>query len=99
MKSRLFAIGGLIALLGSTATLGILTQSNAQTNPTVPAPRAGRRNRERHPEMQKALRTLERAKADLQKANRDFGGHRAKAVELTDQAIKEVQEAIKFDKN
>ena len=47
----------------------------------------------------RALRTLQRAKTDLMRANRDFGGHRAKAAELTEQAIQEVQAAIQFDKN
>jgi hypothetical protein len=55
--------------------------------------------KERHPELIRALKSLEKAKADLQKANRDFGGHRAKAEELTEQAIQEVQAAIKFDSN
>ena len=41
------------------------------------------------------MAALRRAKDDLQRADRDFGGHRAKAVEHTEEAIREVEEAMK----
>ncbi len=47
-----------------------------------------------HPEMHHALRALENAKRDLEKAAHDYGGHRAKALELTDQAISEIKEGL-----
>ncbi len=40
----------------------------------------------RHPEIHKAMKRLEAAKADLQKAAHDYDGHRAQAVQLIDQA-------------
>ena len=43
------------------------------------------------------MRALQRAKTALQKANRDFGGHRAKAIDLANQAIEEVQAAMQAD--
>jgi hypothetical protein len=43
-----------------------------------------------------ALEQLRSAKKSLENAGRDFGGHRAKALELTKKAIDEVEEAIKF---
>ncbi|HLQ26565.1 MAG TPA: hypothetical protein VK138_11900 [Acidiferrobacterales bacterium] len=51
------------------------------------------------PEMKRAHRALENAKHDLEKAAHDFGGHRAKALELTTQAIKEIDEGIEVAKN
>lgn len=54
--------------------------------------------RERHPEIRMAIRHLEAAKVSLQKGAHDFQGHRAKALELTDQALKECHDALEADK-
>ncbi len=51
---------------------------------------------EDQPHMQAALRSLEEAKKHLQEAEHDKGGHRAKALQLTDQAITHVKEGIKY---
>jgi hypothetical protein len=96
MKTRLLVTGSLIALLAVVPGSGL----RAQVGPApVPGRFAARPNlrRERHPELRQALRALQRARGALQNAARDFGGHRAHAVELTDQAIREVQAAIRFD--
>src|SRR6266852_4480526 len=91
MRSRLFAIGSLVTVLTATVPLVVRAQTGAPVPPTTaPAPgQQHRQRRERHPELMRALRTLQRAKTDLMQANRDFGGHRAKAAELTEQAIQE----------
>jgi len=52
---------------------------------------------EPHLELAAALKALNEAKLHLKNAARDFGGHRAKAAALTDQAISEVEAAIQFD--
>jgi hypothetical protein len=52
---------------------------------------------EAQPRMRTALRHLRLAKDQLQRANTDKGGHRVKALELTDAAIDQVQRGIKFD--
>lgn len=93
MRTRLLAIGSLAAVLCTAAPLVVRAQTDA------PIARQARRHRERHPELMRALRTLQRAKTDLQRADRDFGGHRARAAELTEQAIRETQAAIQFDKD
>jgi len=54
---------------------------------------------ERHPEIRGAINALEKAKAHLTLANHDFGGHRADAVKACDEAIRELNEALKFDKH
>ncbi len=50
------------------------------------------------PQMQAALRHLRSAKADLNRATADKGGHRARAQELVDQAIEEVERGISYDR-
>ncbi len=60
--------------------------------------REGEGGRERHPEVRRALRTLQRAKDELKEGAHDFGGHRQKALELTEQAIQECHQALQSDK-
>lgn len=48
--------------------------------------------------MESAISKLEDAKSDLDKASRDKGGHRAKAVKLIDEAISEVRKGIEYDR-
>lgn len=52
---------------------------------------------ERQPRMRDALAHLERALTALKNASADKGGHRVKAIGLTEQAISEVREGIQFD--
>ncbi|MBI2373033.1 MAG: hypothetical protein HYV07_03440 [Deltaproteobacteria bacterium] len=52
---------------------------------------------ERQPFMRAALRNLEQAKEQLQKASADKGGHRAKAIDLVSSAIDEVKAGIEHD--
>jgi len=50
------------------------------------------------PHMTAALSSLETAKAELEKATADKGGHRVKAIELINSAIDEVKKGIEFGK-
>jgi len=50
------------------------------------------------PHMQKALKHLQMARAELQRSSHDKGGHRVKALQLVDQAIYEVEAGIVFDR-
>jgi hypothetical protein len=52
---------------------------------------------ERQPHMRAALKSLRIARGELQRGSSDKGGHRVKAIELTDGAIYQVERAIKFD--
>lgn len=47
--------------------------------------------------MRSALNHLRLAKDQLQKATPDKGGHRVKAIELTNGAIDQVQAGMRFD--
>jgi len=48
------------------------------------------------PHMHAALQHLQAAKSDLQTAETDKGGHRAKAIQLVNDAIGEVEAGIEY---
>jgi hypothetical protein len=99
MKSRMIALAGLVALIGSGAAFGVMAQPPGGTPTSPPAGKHGQRGgKEKHPEMRRALRALQNAKSALQAGAHDLAGHRDKALDLTNQAIKEVQAAIASDK-
>lgn len=52
---------------------------------------------EKQPHMHDALAQLEKALGSLKVATADKGGHRVKAISLTEQAIAEVKQGIEFD--
>lgn len=99
-KTKMIAFAGLaLAILGSAA---FVTESSvAQVLPgTAPSYAQAKHQRgEKHPDLRAALNLLRRAHARLQNGARDFGGHRAAAEKLTEQAIDQVQAAMKADKN
>lgn len=80
---------------------------------STPGPRIipGRRRRNSHfdknnfvassdqPNMQAAKNHLQDALNNLENATADKGGHRAKAIDLTREAIAEVNKGIAFDRN
>lgn len=90
------AIAGLGAIAFGTT---LAHPASAQTPP--PPPFAGQRGhgQERHPELRRALRMLERTETDLRRSARDFSGHREKAADLCHQAEGEIQQALQSDKH
>jgi hypothetical protein len=64
----------------------------------APARQQAATRREQHPRIHAAIRELEAAKAELQKAPHDFGGHRADAVVAVDKAIEQLRLALQYDK-
>ena len=72
--------------LTSFALAGALALSNV---PSVLA--------DEQPKMRDALTFLQNAEQALAQATHDKGGHRKKALELTQAAITQVKEGIKFD--
>ncbi|HEY3569654.1 MAG TPA: hypothetical protein VGP73_17105 [Thermoanaerobaculia bacterium] len=50
------------------------------------------------PHMQAALEHLRAAKGELDKADPDKGGHRARAIRLVDDAIAQVEKGVNFDR-
>lgn len=53
---------------------------------------------ERHPEIHDALDALRRARAHIEHAAHDFGGHRADALRATDEAIRQLEICLQYDK-
>ncbi len=51
---------------------------------------------EKQPKMQEALAHLREAKKSLEQAEANKGGHREKAIQLVDQAIKQVEDGIQY---
>lgn len=49
----------------------------------------------KYPHMHHALRELREARTQLKEANHDFGGHKVKAIEGVDAAIKKIDESLK----
>jgi hypothetical protein len=47
--------------------------------------------------MAAAIQHLREAQQSLEAASRDKGGHRARAVELVQQAIRETEEGVRYD--
>jgi hypothetical protein len=91
--TRWLAVTALIALcalpLGGAAV--------ASTNPPRPA-RATSVAAEPHPEINAAIRALERARLHLQRAAHDFGGHRVEAIQAIDAALMQLKQALQYDK-
>ncbi len=52
---------------------------------------------EKHPHMRGAIRLLNQAQQQLERAADDYGGHRARALQLARQAEAEVKEGIAWD--
>ena len=53
---------------------------------------------ERHPEIREAIGALRNAKAHLQSAAHDFGGHRVEAIRATDEAIHQLEACLQYDR-
>lgn len=81
-KASTFGLGGAFAL-----TLAFATARPAHADPP-PQPQL---------QMQTALELLKDAKQHLQNGTADKGGHRVKAIALTNDAIDEVKKGIEFD--
>jgi hypothetical protein len=63
----------------------------------TPAPAAAAAA-EPHPEIREALGALRRAKEHMEHAAHDFGGHRVEALRATDEAIRQLEICLKYDR-
>jgi len=82
---RIYTVALAISALSFTAT--------SMASPSFAA------QHEKHPEIHRAIRQLERTLDGLKHANHDFGGHRAKAMEHIGAALSELKIALQFDKH
>lgn len=69
-------------------------KTQTATSASASTPAAANKEKDEHPHMDAAKKALENAKAQLEQAVHDYNGHRAKALELVEQAIKEINVGI-----
>jgi hypothetical protein len=100
MKKNLTMLLTTLALAGAlSAGLTIAgAQTSAPTTPSGGSPELQRKGNERHPAIHHAIRALEEAKHDLERADHDFGGHRKEALEECEKAIAQLKVALQYDK-
>jgi spore germination protein YaaH len=87
-------------LCASVITFGLLTISPA-ISIAAPAPAPAqvlKGSAEQHPHIRAAIRELQEARHELETAAHDFGGHRKEAIEAIDSAIKQLRQALEYDK-
>ena len=63
---------------------------------TLGAATARANSRADHPRIDAAIAALTAARAELQAAPKDFGGHKADAIKAVDNALKQLNLALKF---
>ena len=63
-----------------------------------PQPGAAAPAAEPHPEIRQAIAALRRAREHMDHAAHDFGGHRVDAIRATDEAIRQLQICLQYDK-
>ena len=96
----LLAVASLILAFVFMATAPAApNKANAPTANALSATPAATPAAEPHPEIREALGALRRAKEHMEHAAHDFGGHRVEAIEATNQAIKQLELCLKFDKD
>ncbi len=91
----------LLTVASGLMATALTMPASAQNYPTEPPIRPGQgqgRHGERHPEIQGAITALEQARRHLQHADHDFDGHRSKALEHIDEALRECQAALRVDR-
>ncbi len=90
-RNKIAATAGAAFIIGITGlTYGGIQTANAQQT------RRPYQN-ERQPRINEAIQSLEQVRTDLRRANRDFGGHRAKAADHVDKALVELRKAKLYD--
>ena len=91
-------------ILGTIATLSLVAAlAMPVAVPAAPAPKpqpvpAAKAAPEPHPEIREALESLRRARKHMQEAAHDFGGHRVDALRATDDAIRQLEICLKYDR-
>jgi len=87
-----------ISLLASAVLgFGMLSTGVAMAQPPSP-PAFAAPMPEAHPHIRAAIRELQDARHELETAAHDFGGHKKEAIEAVDNAIKQLREALEYDK-
>ena len=97
MKNKLLPLSAACLFCVSAFTYSVTAQSDPTPTPVTPSGRGGQHTGARHhPAIRGAIMALERAKAEMQAANHDFGGHREEALTACDNAIAQLKLALQY---
>ncbi len=77
----------------NTASGKALTAAASHPGATTADPK------EPHPQIRAAIAALRRAKEHMEHAAHDFGGHRVEALRATDEAIRQLETCLQYDKD
>lgn len=106
MKIRIVALLAAASLILAFAfmvsTHAAPNKTNSPATPAasaLPATPPAAAPAEPHPQIREALGALRRAKEHMEHAAHDFGGHRVDALHATDEAIKQLEICLKYDKD
>jgi hypothetical protein len=94
MKRKLLSLAEsavlVLALLVPAAAVGAPPSPKPQPKPAAALPP--------HPEIRDAITALQAARQHLNEASHDFGGHRADAVRAINEALKQLQICMRYDR-
>lgn len=104
MKTRILVVFALMALVVAFAYTASAPAAPHKASPAMPAAAAQPNTTaataaEPHPQIREAIAALRRAKQHMEHAAHDFGGHRVEALRATDEAIRQLEDCLKFDKD
>jgi hypothetical protein len=97
MNRRIMRFVEAIALVVAMMLPVIATAAPATPKPQ-PKPAAAAPAPEPHPEIADAIAALRRAREHLNHASHDFGGHRVDAIRAIDEALRQLNICMKYDK-
>jgi hypothetical protein len=97
MKTRLLCLSSVLAI-ALALTFSVTTPAAPGPKPGPAAAAAPAPAPEPHPEIREALEALRKAKFRMEHAAHDFGGHRVDAINATDEAIRQLQICLQFDR-
>jgi hypothetical protein len=103
MKIKILGVVILAALIMAVAfSASAPAAPNTATETAVPAPvptpEPAKAAPAEHPEIHDALNSLRHAREHLEHATHDFGGHRVDALRATDEAIRQLEICLKYDR-
>ena len=87
----MFGLVVMMAAAGTWTTARLVAQA-----PPASHPDSGKG--ENHPVLQNSMRQIEAIKDRLQRAPKDFGGHKEAAIDALNHALNELQQAVQYDK-
>jgi hypothetical protein len=98
-KKLMFILAGMVVVVALAFAVPTVFAQPAATPAAPAAPQPPAIPQVRHPAIRHAIVALKAAKADLERADHDFGGHRKAALDECDKAIAQLQEALQYDKD